>query len=554
MARKKKYTKKYSKFKKTLKPSYINSILDEGDFDAGKFFPSFPHDKPKIRNADEAFGYNRVKMIARARSLIRNDSLAAAALRTTRCSIIGNRPKLSLRPDYTSMGFDIQRDAKEIAEIRKWARKFEKMFNTLAYSPDNVFDASGRMNFEDLLKVAYNHQYTDGEGLAKLEWFENDPILKTKVHMIDPARMVTPDDKKNDPACKDGVAIDQFGRPEKYFLYDPKFGKKLRSNTVQDKNIVEINARTNFGRPIMLHWFRPDFAEQTHGVTDYSSGIFLLKQISTYINNENDRMALQASIAYQVKSNEDYDTIAQVMGQIGLTSRDGQKIKEDNYKKYIEAVQNGKQDHYKQIKERIGNDKGSRVVFLLANESVEAIQGHNHTDTFGTYLKANNKRFTGGVGADYASTNSDFSDTSYAASRLSMSLMYEHFIQQKDNLMNAFAFKIVKAIAEEWVDSGEMPLPAGLKNFHVVAPFLLNARFISSGKPVIDPLKEAKAKETNIDNKFTTYQSLYAEAGLDWEDELEQMHQEKQIASEFGIELYAPKGAQRKSEIGDENV
>ena len=60
-------------------------------------------------------------------------------------------------------------------------------------------------------------------------------------------------------------------------------------------------------------------------------------------------------------------------------------------------------------------------------------------------------------------------------------------------------------------------------------------KWFFDGSTAIDPLKKAKANETKLKNKSTNLARVYAEEGLNWEEEVKQIAKEKLVMEKLGL-------------------
>ena len=101
------------------------------------------------------------------------------------------------------------------------------------------------------------------------------------------------------------------------------------------------------------------------------------------------------------------------------------------------------------------------------------------------------------------------------------------------------ATQIFRLWLREGITRGILPLPAGVSIEVFMARMALFARcgWIGAGRAAIDELKSAKANEVLLATNQTTLAAIAADAGLDWEEILEQRAEEKLLAEELGISV-----------------
>lgn len=507
----------------------------EASFEAGRNLRQFPHWRPQPRLANEDIRLSRKAAIARSRDLIYNNPSAASALRVSRNAVCGRGWRLSLKPDYVSLGIS-QEQAEE------FAKKAERLFNTMAQSPSCPFDVSRSMTFDSIIKSVYSGYFTNGDAFGIMRWERSHMGTHTCVQLADPLRVETPTEYEHNIDVRDGIKIDDNGKPTHYYIQDPSYKRELKH--YKSDNFKEVKAETSTGRKIMLHVFKADYAEQMRGMPQLTPSMRILKQIDQYISNENDRMALQASFPMKVKSNEDHATIMEVIGQNATATT-------NNMEKYVGALQDLHENmapHVEHIRDHFSSNSGAQVIALTANEDLEVIQGHNHVDTFEGYAKVSQKAFSSGVGVDYATSHNDMSDTSYSAARVGHGNAWENYKEHKKIIEEKFALPFMQCVMEELIDIGLLEMPEGVDDFHLAKDFLLKGNFISSGIPFIDPLKERKAQEVALALGVTTLEEVCASEGKDYEQVLMQLKREKDLREELGLVLTAEEIANQQQD------
>ena len=80
-----------------------------------------------------------------------------------------------------------------------------------------------------------------------------------------------------------------------------------------------------------------------------------------------------------------------------------------------------------------------------------------------------------------------------------------------------------------------MELPPGSQDFYTAKTAWCRCDWIGPGKGHIDPLKEAKADQLEMQMGTLTLEQACAERGQDWEETLEQIAREQKRMAELGI-------------------
>lgn len=485
---------------------------------------------PNLKTQNAQQKYTKLQSMAIAREVVTNEPAMVSALRTIRNSVIGSGWSLSLNPMYEALGLTFE-------EANDWANKVEDFFNTVASSADCHFDAGRQLTLNQLLATAVNSLLVNGDVYGVMQWQRSTNGLYTCVNILDPARVQTPSQRVNDATIKNGIEVGIYGNPINYFVINADFKKDFSSGVFADINdFVVVKPRTQLGRPIMLHAFDAVAPEQSTGSTVFHAGVYYLKLISEYLSNENQRMALNSSIAYVLKSNEDYDKImGTVMGKDTkpLPSASDEANPAEYYNE-VNAWIDLKSDHISDVFSRC-SDRGSRAIHLLPQEELQAMQKGDNINTLDGFTKVTNKLVSASVGSDYHATYQDYSDVSYSASRFSLAQAQLYFDWVKGVIESKFAMPLVHCFVEELVDKGIITLPRGVTDFAMAKDFLLAGRFISAGKPVIDPLKEAKAETESINNGTMSKEDICSRRGVRYADVAKTRAREVELEKKLGI-------------------
>jgi lambda family phage portal protein len=526
----KKVSKKYKS--EPVKVREVNNTISSSNYTEQhrRTKTIFPKYNPSLKTQNAQQKYSKLQTMAIAREVVTNEPSMVSALRTIRNSIIGSGWSLSLNPMYEILGLSFE-------EANEWANRVEDFVNTLANSPDCHFDASRQMTFNQMLAIGVNSMLVNGDFYSVMQWKRSTNGLYTCANILDPARVQTPTTRRDDAVVKNGIEVGVYGEPIKYFVINSEYKKDFTSDLMSElTEFTEVKARTDFGRPIMLHAFDVLAPEQTTGSSVFHAGVYYLKLISEYLSNENQRMALQASIAMVLKSNEDYDKImGTVMGKDTkpIPSATGEASPED-YFNHVNDFLELKSDHIIDVFDKC-SDRGAKAIHLLPSEDMSLMTKGDNINSLDGFTKVTNKLVSASVGSDYHATYQDYSDVSYSASRFSLAQAQLYFDWVKNVIERKFAIPFVHCLVEEAVDKGVIKLARGVDNFAMAKDFLLSGRFISAGKPIIDPLKEAKAETESINNGTMSKEEICSRRGVRYTDVAKTRAREVELEKKLGI-------------------
>ena len=428
---------------------------------------------------------------AKSRALYMNNELAGAALKKMRTKIVGT----GLLPKPT-INYQVAGISKEKA--REYEKIIKAKFNTWASSSNADFN---RM-----------HDFFTIQALVQLSWIMNGDafvIPKRKkrngveidlcLQMIEADRVMNPRHSYNQ-LIKGGVEFSENGDLLKYYISDRHPGDSF-------SEIKGYPVFNSLGRRNILHIFEPERMGQRRGVPLLASIIYPIKTLGRYKEAELVAAAINASLGFIVEtkdaegfintsafgnSGEDgeipagarTDKISLEHG-LGVIAKDGETIKEftttrpnKNYKDFVDAVY-----------EEIGAQLEIPHEVLMSS------------------FKA-----------------------SYSAAKASLEEAHQRFLVCRKLLERTLCQPVYEEFILELIRNGDVDCPRFFEDATVRYAFT-RCIWVGSGKSSLDPLKEANANKTALENFTTTRGIISAESGLDFDEMLEaRLEEEKKIA------------------------
>lgn len=290
--------------------------------------------QPWLRSPDGEVNYERDRIVARTRDLIRNDAWAAGAIQRPLDNAIGSQFRLVAKPDYRWLAreFDSRFDTKWAHEFR---RAVEAEWRNWADDPARLCDAQRKRNMTGMYYAALRHQLIDGDGLGMLLW-EPDQVdygaarYATQLQLIDPDRLSNPFLQMDTMTLRGGVEINRNGAAIAYHIRRAHQGDWYGA---ADSMIWDRFPReTNWGRPIIVHAFDADRATGSRGLGILSTVVTRLKMLARYDRAELQQALLQTIFGSFVESPYDEeDVTAAMQGEEGELS-EYQQLREDWHK------------------------------------------------------------------------------------------------------------------------------------------------------------------------------------------------------------------------------
>jgi lambda family phage portal protein len=252
---------------------------------------------------------NTVKPMAdaRGRDMATNDGFALGAVSVHRDSIVGAEYRLNAQPNYRALGVR-----------EEWAEEFqvavEAKFHTLAESPACYLDASRRLTFTDMIRLAVGSFVMTGEFVATAEWITDDRMrpLKTALQMISPDRLSNPMDMSDTLRLRRGVETDVRGRPIRYHFrqahqYDTAVG-------VERYTWKAVPAETSWGRTQVLHVMDQRITGQSRGIADMVSVLTDMRMTKQFQRIVLQNAVVNATYAAAIESEMPTEALVTAMG------------------------------------------------------------------------------------------------------------------------------------------------------------------------------------------------------------------------------------------------
>lgn len=467
---------------------------------------------------------------ARGREMVLNDGFTQGVVDLYRNSIVGNQYRLNLQPNIEVLG----RIDPAFDEV--WAEEFqayvESTFNLIADDEDCWLDASRRMTFTGMIRMAIAGWGYTGEDLATAEWIrESDRPFFTAIQQVSPARLSNPLGKPDEDRLKRGVQMDSRGKPTGYYIRVSEPGAIF---TLNDMKWNLVPARKPWGRPMVLHTIDPVMPGQTRAVSEFVAVLKDMKMTKKFQDITLQNAVINASYAATIESELPTDVIAAMLGGAGAQQDVSAATGVTAYAlDYLNALR----------------------TFLTASNGV-AIDGAKIPHLFpGTKLNTKTLGTPGGVGTDfhvsllrhvaaglgvsYEEFANDFSRTNYSSGQLAGEKTRKHMMAKKKFIADRRANWTLALWLEENLADGEPPLPAGWGQeifYERYAKAALTAcDWIGSGRGQIDELKETQAAMLRIKARLSTWEIELARMGYDWRKIFRQQKREMELSDELEL-------------------
>lgn len=494
---------------------------------AARFDRGFASWNPTLRSADSEILRDHAKARARARDLYRNHPYAKQIVRMAALAQVGKRLRYSSRVDYQFLGID-----EEGAD--RWGAQFDRVWEAYAHGPGALIDASRRRNFSALMRLAVGVRMVDGEVLLGCEWDERRR-WKTCFKMVDIDRLSNPRGQPDTLQLKAGVALDDYAAPIGYYIRNGHPADVAMLDVARANTWSFHPRETAWGRPVMLHSFLPERAEQTRGITEFTTVIRAMRMQQEFSEADLASAIMQAMHALVIKSSANWAEIMKSMGAEVDVDADGNPVNPVEAATLDQlAMMAG---YYNEA--RITGFDGGRLAALAPGDELQFVSPGNKGSSAAEFKKSAVKEFSAGLGGDPISVSQDYSDVNYSSARMSVATNWRTHEVSRGELVYDLGMPMVQGFMEEVVHTGALPLPKGIKpfEFYDALPALCKGVFMTWGPPMLDPTKERQGQLQGWNLGLDTLEAMAAEEGEDYRDNIRQKAREVRLMREYGVPL-----------------
>jgi len=466
---------------------------------------------PALRSADADLLPDMKTLVARAQDLSGNYAIASGSTQMQLDYVIGSGLKLSSKPDWRVLGLDQEWAA-------EWSREVESKFRAWAEDPDCYSDASRRLPFSARVGLAYRTYMIQGEILATAEWLtERGSPYSTAIQIIDPSRLSNPNGLFNSDRLRAGIEMDSMGASTAYHIRsalqsDNRFG----SDTYTWKRVPR---ETKWGRPQVIHIFDRERPGQTRGKSKMAPVLSWAKRIESFQDVSLEAAFINAMYAAVIETDFNYAAASDLMGA-------------DEAGTAAEKLISSKAEFHGGAGVKMD---GVKIPHLYPGEKLSFTSSNHPGPNFADFEKSALRHFAAGSNLSYEMVSRDYSETNYSGARAGMMHAWKFLMGRRDLIGAKYATFEFSLWLEEAIDKGDVKLPPGAPDFYEAKSAYTKSRWLGPGEGNIDPLKESKADDLEMDMGTLTLEDACAKRGLDWEENLEQLAREKKRMEDLGI-------------------
>lgn len=466
--------------------------------------------RPPARSVDADTLKDAPTIRARARDLERNHPFAKQAIRASALGVVGKRLRYSCRPDHRFLGIDFE-------EAVRWGQEWERIWESYAHGLGKFSHAARTLSFTQQMRQAHKRRFVDGESLVAFEWARGRR-WQTCAHGIDVDRLSNPQGAPETAFRRAGVELSPLGEPIAYHIRNAHPSDGVLHDALRTATWSRVPRETAWGRTIVALSFDAERPSQTRGVSMMASVITDMKMGREYQENALAQMALQSSYAAVLTSQQNYKDALEAIGGMDPTKAKGVA---DLALENLEAAL----AYHQEAQIRFN---GASIPVLWPGEDLKLITPGNGAAPLEQFQGLSTKAYAAGTGTDPISVSQDYSNVNYSSAKMAIAANWRQYEVLRQDLIDDIAMPWVANVLEEAVFSGAMKLPKGVSplDFYAALPPLVRGTFLTLGAPNLEPVKEAEATGLEMKNGTTTLQDACAEKGVDYLEQLDQLHRE----------------------------
>ena len=430
---------------------------------------------------DDDLRFNLARLRSRARDLERNSPVARHFLRMVAVNVVGPNG-VRCRPQIRQADDTLDREANRFVldAWTDWSR---------------AATIGGRVTFNSFSRQVIRGVARDGEAFVRL-WRGFDNRFGFALEYIDPMLVDESYNKPPDQSGNEvrlGIEVDEFGRPLAYHVWD------------SPQRLIGSSSRNRLRIPAdqMLHIYDPEQANQSRGVSWMVAVMQPMKMLDGYREAEVVAARLGAAKMgfFQRKEGLDTSTLSpDERGNLEMEANPG------------------------------------TFLVLPDGYEVSAWTPDHPSSAYASFVKDKMREIATGLGVSYNSLASDLEGVNYSSMR--SGLLIERDLWR--TYQNWWIDSVLTPVYREWIAATSLrSITSGGAEGVAVGGVDIYAppRWSPRGWPWVDPLKDVQATKEAIEAGLGSRHQALAEQGLDYEETLEELAVEDELAAEYGVDV-----------------
>lgn len=472
--------------------------------------------QPSHHSADDAIVYDLPTLIARAESLTRNNPLISGAMITKSDAVVGHRLHVRSEPDWKMLRSRTGNSRFD----EEWAKKFGEVVDAewRYYSESGNSCATGRHSHLVQSRQVYNTRFSQSGQALLVGLYLDRPghEWKTCWQTVEGDRLANPTGQMDTPTFRNGIETDIYGRPSRYHLLVKHPGDSTL--TAVDRYKTEaIEAYTPWGRPRVLHFYRPDRIGQTLGKPDIAAVIETLFALGQYSRTELEAALNSASWIAKVQTPMPTETVdrllnnAVVPGGHPLLAFDEMMDKRRENIDYDVAP-------------------GSTAV-LLPGETMDVLQSNRPNQNYAAFNEHFIRLIGASLGMPYEMIMRDFTKSNQSSATAALMEAWRGFYFDRHLLVTQVWNKQLEAFVEELVGRGRLVEP----EFWQHRNMFLRCKWLQADMEPVNTVDGATTERMQMQNGTATIASNLQKQGMTVDEFVLAKQREKKAFEDAGL-------------------
>jgi lambda family phage portal protein len=477
--------------------------------------------RPGLWSPDNEMNGYRDRIVARARDLVRNDGWASGAVTRLLDNAIGASFRPISKPDYRALAAHSGNPAFDDRWADEFGNALDAHYRTWANSSGFWCDTQRASTIPQMMYLAFRHLAVDGDALSMLHWLPERigagrSHYATTLQLIDPDRLSNPQMQFDQQTMRGGVRVDEFGAATGYYIRRAHQGDWFDAARSVTWDLVP--RETDWGRPIIVHYFDQDRAGQHRGGAGFLTPVIQrLKMLIKYDGTELDAAILNAIFGAYIESPFDPQLVQDALGD----------------SEHLNWYQTERSSWHQGRRIMLG---GAQMPHLFPGEKIGQVSAERPTSNFGEFEGAMLRNFAAGTGLSAQQVSNNWSDVNYSSARGALLEAWKTLARRKTNFAVGFASPIRSAFVEEAMAVDDLPLPNNAPDFMECRTAYTRCRWMGPARGWIDPVAEKQGAVLGMDAALSTLEDEAGEQGLDWEEVLDQRKREIAAFRARGLE------------------
>lgn len=504
--------------------------------------------QPSLKSAD---GENlpSAKIIkARSRDSSKNDPLISGAVRSEKDTVVGDQFRLNHQPVFKALPKEFDEAWAEEAQ-----EEIEAKWDLYVNSPMAWADAEGNKSWVEMVRLAVGINFVDGNCLSVLEWIEDrGRPYSTAIKFVSTDRLSNPRDADDTSRLRGGIESNIHGAAIAYHIRNAHPAETFMGSMEDIYTWRRVERYKPWGRPMVLHIFEQNSAEQTLGVSMMASALKETKMSRNFQDVCFQSAVAAASFAGVITSDLDPAKVMEILGKETVNagpSAGGNGVNEllegvnsyyANYLDMVSAYTGGRGNNIARI-------NGAKIPHLPPNSKLD-IQHLGKDSTLGSNLEhAIQRRMAASIGQTFEEFTRNFSEANYSSLRYGLVLTQRAAASRRKSVAEKFANTVFRAWLEEAIMTGQISsMPRTARRLGWIyegqnLDALAHASWIAGSNGQIDEFKETQAASLRVKEGLSSRSEEAARLGKNVEEvdrqRAKDLRRQKDLEAEYGVEF-----------------